>query len=179
MATDAACPSCGAARLERTEVSPEVTAASIAVHGERLTILHCGCGHVEVPAELGRATRAACDDALPSARRALLRGERCRSCGSALSIPGRRTTRAVTVSPETVPVATLRFDLPMLRCPNCGLDQVPYRARHDVVVALSALFQAAVDRVSGDDAVDPQDLGPLQRLNHALRRHRRWRPGGR
>lgn len=88
-------------------------------------------------------------------------------------MPARRTTRTVTVAPETLPVTTLRFDLPMSRCPGCGLDQLPYRARHDVVVALSALLQAAVDEITGDDTIDPSKLGPLARLNHTLRRHRR------
>lgn len=88
-------------------------------------------------------------------------------------MPARRTTRAVTVAPDEGTVVTLRFDLPMGRCPSCGLEQLPHRARHDVIVALSALFQAAADEVSGDDAIDPSKLGPLARLNYTLRRHRR------
>ncbi len=154
-------------------MSREVSAASIAVHGERLAINHCGCGYVEVPTQLGRAARSAVEDALPVARGRTFRSDVCCSCGAELTMPARRTTRAVTVTPDEESVTTLRFDLPMRRCPGCGLDQLPHRARHDVVVALSALFQAATDHISGDDAIDPSELGPLARLNYTLRRHRR------
>jgi hypothetical protein len=167
------CPSYDRHRLERTEVSPEISAASVAVLGERLPVDNCSCGHIEIPAELGRAARRACADALPAADRRPLRTDVCRSCRTPLTMPARRTTRAVTVSTTSLPAVTLRFDLPMTRCPDCGLDQLPHRARHDVVVALAALFQAAADEVSGDDAIDPQELGPLERLNYTLRRHQR------
>ena len=166
------CPACGTDRLQRTRVSQEVAAASIAVHGEGLTVRHCACDHLEVPAELGRAARRASAEALPAARVRWLRPDRCRSCARPLTMPARRTTRAVTVTTETLPIVTLRCDVPMTRCPGCGLDQLPSRARHDVAVALATLLQAAADEVSGEDQVDVDDLGPLERFTHRLRRSR-------
>ncbi len=87
-------------------------------------------------------------------------------------MPGRRTVRAVTVTPEGLPVTTLRFDLPMTRCASCGMDQLPSRARADVDVALAALLQAAANQVTGEDQVDPRELGPWERLAWITRRTR-------
>jgi hypothetical protein len=172
VATGPRCPACDAHQLGATEVSREATAASIAVLGERITVHHCPCGHHEVPRELGTTARSASADALPAARMGWIRGDRCRSCAAPLTMPARRTTRSVTVTPDALPVSTFTFDLPMTRCPACGQDQLPSRARHDVTVALAALLQAAVDHVSGDDEVDPADLGPLERFNRRLKRGR-------
>jgi hypothetical protein len=55
-------------------------------------------------------------------------------------MPVRRTQRAVpSMLPDCRPV-TIHFDLPMTRCPDCGLDQVPSRSQEDLVVVIPALF---------------------------------------
>lgn len=172
MATAPRCPACDRSTMRTTEVHREVSAASIGVLGERLTVHHCPCGHHEVPRTLGHAARTAASETLPAARMGWFRGDRCRSCSTSLTMPARRTTRTVTTTPDDLPVSSLTFDLPMTRCPDCGLEQLPSRARHDVTVALAALFQAAVDHVSGDDQIDPADLGPIERFNRKLRKGR-------
>lgn len=87
-------------------------------------------------------------------------------------MPARRTVRVVTVTPEDLPVVTLRFDLPMTRCPACGMDQLPARARADVDVALAALLQAAADEATGTPRIDPRELGPWERLAWLTKRTR-------
>lgn len=145
------CPACTRPQLTHAHASPEVAAAAVAVHGERLTVEVCPCGHLEVAAALTAAAHATAGEVLPIARHRPLRGETCRSCRQPLTMPARRTVRAVTLTPEGLPVTTLRFDLPLRRCPACGMDQVPHGARHDVTQALTALFAAAVDQISGRD----------------------------
>ncbi len=51
----------------------------------------------------------------------------------------------MTVSPEDGPVTTLRLDLPMQRCPECGLDHLPARGRADLTAALATVIDAVVD----------------------------------
>ena len=156
----------------RTRIATEVSAASVAVHGERLTVEHCDCGFVQVPTTLGRAARTAASETLPVARHSLLRPDRCRECRQPLTMPTRRTVRGVTVTPDDLPVVTLRFDLPMTRCAACGMDQLPARARADVDVALAALLQAAADEATGTPRIDPSELGPWERIAWLTKRAR-------
>lgn len=67
-----------------------------------------------------------------------------------MTMPVRRSVRAVTVSPADGPVTTLRFDLPMQRCPECGLDHLPARGQQDLTAALAAVIDAAVDAADPD-----------------------------
>jgi hypothetical protein len=62
-----------------------------------------------------------------------------------MSMPVRRSVRAVTINPEDGPVTTLRLDLPMQRCPECGLDHLPARGKADLQAALAAVIDAVVD----------------------------------
>ena len=166
------CPECGRDTAAQVQVTTGVSAASIAVHGERLTVNHCDCGYVQVPSSLGRAARSTAGGSLPAARHTLLRPDRCRGCRAVLTMPGRRTERVVSVLPDDLPVVTLRFDLPMIRCPACGMDQLPARARADVDVALAALLQAAADEATGTPRIDPSQLGPWERLAWLTKRAR-------
>ncbi len=142
------CPRCRQPALTVHTVAAEATAASVAVYGEPLTVHRChACDHREVAPSLGSAARSASAESLPVARRRLARGDACRSCGTALTMPARRTVRVVTATPQGSPVTTLRFDVPMTRCPGCGLDQLPSRAGGDVDAALTALLHAAIATV--------------------------------
>jgi hypothetical protein len=58
-------------------------------------------------------------------------------------MPVRRTERSVTVEAPGLAPLTLRFDLPVTRCPDCGVEQVPSRSQEDLVVVVPALFAAA------------------------------------
>ena len=60
-------------------------------------------------------------------------------------MPVRRSVRAVTVSPEGGPVTTLHLDLPLQRCPDCGLDHLPARSRAEITAALTAVIDVAIE----------------------------------
>ncbi len=161
-----ACPACDRDTLRTRSIAHERAVGGVAVQGQPLTVRTCDCGHVEVPRSLGQAAREAAQEALPVARSGFRR-ERCASCGTTLTMPARRTTRAVTATPDDGPVVTLRFDLPMRRCPDCGLDQLPARAKGSVEVALAGLLQSAAEEVAG--LTPMSELGPWQRLSRRLR----------
>lgn len=138
------CPACG--RPGRVELGQprQVTSGSIAGVLERVPVVRCDSGHRE-PGLSTRATVAEvlrrCRDAIPHARSRLLRGDTCSACGARLLMPVRRTERVVTLDGiDDLPVMTLRFDVPMTRCPDCGVDQLPTRSQEhldDVVDQLT------------------------------------------
>ena len=118
----------------------EATVGTVAVLLERTPIVACPSEHAATPPELVETAMRATEETVPQARRRLLRSDACSNCGSELVMPVRRTTRAVTVEPPHGPILTLRFDLPMSRCPTCGVDQLPTRSQEDLVVSVPAVF---------------------------------------
>lgn len=134
------CPAC-AQPAEVVLAGPvEVTVGTIAAAVERRPVVACDAAHERSPGALVGEAMDAVDAAIPRARPRLLRGDVCTNCREALTMPVRRTERAVTVESELGPVCTLRLDLPMTRCPGCGLDQVPSRSHEDLTVVVPALF---------------------------------------
>ena len=53
------------------------------------------------------------------------RAGRCGDCGSDLDLPMRATTRPVTVEPSDDPPFTLTLAIPVVRCGDCGVDNLP------------------------------------------------------
>lgn len=51
--------------------------------------------------------------------------DRCGSCGAGLTMPARRTVRAVTVEPPAAAPWTLEVRLLLTRCPDCAVENVP------------------------------------------------------
>jgi len=74
------------------------------------------------------------------------RAQRCRACRSQLTMPGFRSERAVTIVGAGLPAATLRLDLPLWRCPGCGIENVPREAWVDALQAIRAVAQPSADR---------------------------------
>lgn len=107
---------------------------------ERRPVVACPDDHGASPPEVVGAAMEALDEAVARARSRVLRADVCRSCKTVLSMPVRRTTRTVTVEAPTTPIVTLHLDLPMTRCGECGLDQVPSRSHEDLTVVIPALF---------------------------------------
>lgn len=139
------CPRCGTDGPVLRGADRAVTRRTVAARGERIPVVHCPAGHRD-PVPAGAVADEAVHDALPHAtRRGLRRREVCGRCGAELTMPVRRTERAVTVVDERMPVTTLRFDLPSTRCPGCGAEQVPVRSQHDLAASVTALFAAADD----------------------------------
>lgn len=129
----------------------EATHGSIAILAEGLPVDRCVCGFRRITETFTDAASAACSTSIPVARGRRLRPDACLGCGAAMSMPVRRSVRAVTVSPEVGPVTTLRLDLPMQRCPDCGLDHLPARSQADLTTVLAAVIDAGVEAAGPAD----------------------------
>jgi hypothetical protein len=136
----ARCPACGVDAAVALRAGAEVTVGTVAATIERRPVVTCPDDHGMSPTEVVGAAMEAAERGLPRARSRVFRGDACRSCGAALTMPMRRTVRSVTIDAPGLPVLTMRFDLPSTRCPECGTDQVPSRSQEDLVVAVPALF---------------------------------------
>jgi hypothetical protein len=134
------CPICDEAGEVVLGPGAEVTVGTVAAALERRPVVACPHRHVATPPECSGAAMDAAEAALPRARARWLRDDRCRACGATLHMPVRRTERAITVTTDGVPPVTIRLDLPLTRCPDCGLEQVPSRSQEDLVVVIPALF---------------------------------------
>jgi hypothetical protein len=135
------CPVCHEQAPVELRETAEVTVGTVAVALERRPVVACPQDHRTTPQAIVRAAMGAVEDSVVQARSRLLRGDVCRLCSAPLTMPVRRTTRAVTVEgDEDRPVLTLRFDLPSTRCPDCGVEQVPSRSQEDLVVSVPAVF---------------------------------------
>lgn len=60
------------------------------------------------------------------------RTPRCAACRSLLDLPMRATTRALTIEPTDGAPFTVTLGLPMIRCGECGTDNVPERLQATV-----------------------------------------------
>jgi hypothetical protein len=136
----ARCPVCDAEARVELRTTSEVTVGTVAAAVERRPVAVCADGHEATPAEVVGATMDAVDASVPRARSRLFRTDVCRSCGSGLAMPVRRTGRTVTVEDPSLPIVTVHLDLPMTRCGECGEDQVPSRSHEDLTVVVPALF---------------------------------------
>lgn len=134
------CPVCELDAAVELRAPNEVTVGTVAASVERRPVVACPGDHGASPPEVVGAAMEAVDGAVPRARSRLLRGDGCRSCGAGLSMPVRRTARAVSVEAPDVAVVTIHLDLPMTRCGECGFDQVPSRSHEDLTVVVPALF---------------------------------------
>lgn len=106
---------------------------------EEVTVPLCAERHgaAEADAAFAATVATAAVNALPTAVKGRLRGpDRCAECATALSMPARRTTRTVSPSLPGVGIVTVTFDVPMLRCPECATEQVPFRAAKDAPEAV-------------------------------------------
>lgn len=86
------------------------------------------------------ARREALTGTLEVASRSRLRGRlRCGACATPFRLPGRRTTRTVTITHDG-PAITVTLDVPALRCVEDAIDNVPPEALDDAVAALDLLI---------------------------------------
>lgn len=135
------CPHCGADRAPEPTTC-ETSAGRVHLLAERLPVRRCpDHGEPTVSPADREAMRRALDEQLWTARGRWFRSDVCTACGHELSMPVRRTRRSVTaVFPDGPAPATLTFDLPRTRCPECALDQVPAEAAADVRTTLEAVM---------------------------------------
>lgn len=87
--------------------------------------------------------RDALHGAVAVASRTRLRGRlRCGACATPFVLPGRRTTRTVTITHDG-PAVTVTLDVPALRCVEDAVDNLPPEAYDDAVAALDLLIGGA------------------------------------
>lgn len=137
---------CHCGRPTRRAIAPtaEVTDADSTLRLDGVGVYVCDRGHATVADDevAARVVAAIRDGLLQARRRRLRRHDACGDCGADLVLLGRRTDTPV---PTTTPfgVVTPTLDATMLRCPDCGREQLP----PDVVARLPALVEAAVATV--------------------------------
>jgi uncharacterized protein with PIN domain len=138
------CPVCGGELERRPRPPREVTHGAVAavVHGADQLVCPEGHHHEELVADLADRLTSAVREQIPGADRTRVRRRlRCGCCDAELTIPGRRTQRSVSTRVPGVGVVRLTFDLPMLRCPGCGREQLPAEvARDDVPASIRAVL---------------------------------------
>lgn len=136
------CPTCGRVLERGAGSAGEVVVGSVSAVVDGATVLACPEGHHAEPArpDVAALLLAQVSEELLVSRRTRLRRQlRCGACDAELTLPGRRTVRSVSLFVEGLGVVRVTFDLPMLRCPGCGLQQVPEEvAQRDLGPAVSA-----------------------------------------
>ncbi|HKJ55190.1 MAG TPA: hypothetical protein VJ978_04320 [Nitriliruptoraceae bacterium] len=140
---------CGRARTVRVAptVEMEVDAATLRLDG--VAVASCEAGHVElVDDSVADRALAAIDDGLLVANRPRLRrGDRCGDCGATLTLPGRRSDTPVPFA-SPFGVVTPTVIATMVRCPECGREQLAPDAR-DALPTLVASCVAEALRLAG------------------------------
>lgn len=141
--TTPSCPVChGPATLERTPPREQTCGTVLGVVEPGLE-LRCSQHGPQPVTGAATAARGNADERLPRARRCRLRRTCCGDCSALLTLPARRGRRSLTVEATGLPVHTIHLDLPLTRCPDCGLDQVPWRSQEDLDTLLETLYTPA------------------------------------
>jgi len=135
------CERCGAEGTLELHPGSEAAIGTVAGILERRPAVTCAAGHRVTPPPVRAAARRAVADQVPRARQRWRRGDACAACRTPLTLPARRSRRTATVVSEVAPVHTIHLDLPMVRCGECGHDQVPSRSQDDVDRVVTALYE--------------------------------------
>jgi hypothetical protein len=125
------CPTCGAVLQSANRAAADHRSGPVTSVVDPRSVPACPEGCRSADAGLIDAIRRAIDERLivASGRRT---SARCGVCASELDLPARATTRSVTVEPPTGAPFTLTFHLPVVRCGECGGENVPPELRADV-----------------------------------------------
>lgn len=125
------CPTCGIMLQPVMHPGTEGHSGPITVSVDPRTVLTCpkGCGSSDdtLRVAIGRAMRE---------RLLLATGRRtaahCGRCGGVLDLPMRATTRSATVESDGAGPFTVTFQAPLIRCGECGGDNVPPELTDDL-----------------------------------------------
>ncbi|HSK21899.1 MAG TPA: hypothetical protein VK906_01920 [Egicoccus sp.] len=137
------CPECGEPLAPAPAPGREATVGTVAGGIEQLPRWRCPHGHDAGPVLTADRARDEVAAGVAVARRRRLRGgDVCVACGSALTMPVRRTVWPVTLTdPDRRSAITLTYDVPATRCPDCGQNQVPTRSADDLAAVLDELLR--------------------------------------
>lgn len=151
------CSVCGGALRTPQRSGVEQAIGPVRALAETRAFTVCDA-HVSAQSALRAAVLAAVDGRLPLAlhRRG---GACCGPCGAVLDLPMRATTRSVTVEPPDGDPFTVTLALPLIRCGECGTDNVPAELR-------ASLHECMLSVVNVDDPGRARS-----RLLSWLRRH--------
>lgn len=150
---------CACGRPRRPVIAPanERTAGPVTLRLEGVGAWRCDAGHVEAADRtLATRLRAALATQVVQARRRRFRGvDRCGLCAADLTMPARSTETPVV--DDTGPtVVTLTPTMPLVRCPQCGREQVPSEVG-GVLQDLLDLVVADVDDLGGPPGAGGRD----------------------
>jgi hypothetical protein len=135
------CERCGEDGPLELHTGGEATIGTVAGVLERRPVVTCPAGHRTTPPPVRQAAGQAVEEQVARARSRWRRRDVCAACRAPLTLPARRTGRTTTVVTEVAPVHTIHLDLPMVRCGDCGQDQVPSRSQDDVARVIAALYE--------------------------------------
>ena len=130
------CPRCRSTLSEVTSPGATATVGQVMATLPPRVLLRCPRGHRTEPREVRRSL-----DRLPSAGWRAFARPRCGACGTQLDLPSRRTTRSVTVEPAGGAPYTLELTLPLVRCPDCAVENVPVEVRASLLAAIRLLLR--------------------------------------
>jgi hypothetical protein len=137
--TAVTCPACGEEAVVR-RIQASHAANLLTVTLEPVTVTACPRGHMAVrPAATDVSSRVR-EQMTVARRRRLGRADRCGECEADLVMPARDTQTPVPVVIDDE-VVTVLLECPMVRCAECGREQVPSQVDallEDVVTAALA-----------------------------------------
>ncbi len=134
--TERRCRRCGAAIATGRHPGGTATVGAVTAGLPPRPVERCRRGHGTEHAAVRIALAR-----LPRARWRPRGPARCGACRAVLELPARRTTRSVTVeTPGHAPV-TLELALPLVRCPDCAVDNVPVDVRPSLRAAVRAALR--------------------------------------
>ena len=104
---------------------------------EPVTVTVCAQGHMVVGLDAAVVTPRVREQVTVARRRRLGRTDRCGACEADLVMPGRGTQTPVPVVVDGE-VVTVLLECVMVRCPDCGREQVPSRVDADLEEVVAA-----------------------------------------
>ena len=134
-----ACKACGVTVTVMLGQGAEQAVNGITIVASSRPVASCACGHVTT-LDVSKAAIDAFHARMPVAKASWRRGQTCSVCRAKLTLPARWTQLPVTV--EQPLVCTVTCEVPAVRCPSCGVDQLPRYAKADLDLAVRRVLGA-------------------------------------
>lgn len=138
------CPRCGAPAEVVDLPEAAMQSGDVTVRVQGLARARCDAGHATtLPTDASTHAIARVDEMLlvSAVRGMVRRREVCGACDGALDLPPRNSHRPVSLDVDGR-VLTLIVESPMVRCPDCGREQLPAH----VGAVVPGLVAAAVEQ---------------------------------